>query len=562
MDQLKNFYSQLKDMFLGMTPGNRLTVALLLAGLFVSLAFLVIKLPQSEGKYVPAYGGRFFDQSKQIAIGDALAKANLSDYDWKEGKLIVPKKELTRYVAAIAEANIIVEHGGYLLQAVNSLGAYETGKMMDEKMRQHKQVEIASVLRNFSWIRDAAVISSPRSERDYKLYDKKIVNSVTVTIWPHKEEELNDERRCAITATVKTAFSVTDLKEITIVDGNNGDSYYGSDEKTRGGTKTYEDTMEYHQKLWNKRIKELFADISGLRVETTVTLDPTLWRKAHDVNHGKPTAVATRERNTDLEKTGPDIAGRPGMVPQNGLPLPNPQMQVVQGSRTKETTEENERNMALQGVEGTSQLAGLTPQAITASLRVPISHIKKVWAERNTKPGEPMPEPTDTDLQTLQTELFTDIRQSVAKLMESLRPADAVDTTQMISVTPYSDSKVIETEPTFAQMLMAWFGTNWETLSLLGLVLVGMVVLWNMTRVRQPEPIVIYEAAELPQEEVPLTDEEIAAMEEEEGVKRSLEPFSKSIISLQNEVAELVNENPDAAASVLRQWIGNVTFQE
>jgi len=32
--------------------------------------------------------------------------------------------------------------------------------------------------------------------------------------------------------------------------------------------------------------------------------------------------------------------------------------------------------------------------------------------------------------------------------------------------------------------------------------------------------------------------------------------------SLQEEVSELVNENPDAAASVLRQWIGRVEPQE
>jgi len=563
VDQLKKFYAQLRDMFLGMTPTNRITISLLLAGLLVSIAFLVINLPQSTGKYVVAYGGRQFDQSKQRVIVDALAKAGLSDYDWKAGQLFVPKKEQTKYLAAIAEANVIVEYNGYLSKAVNDLGAYFTGKMIDEKMRNAKALEIASILRGYSWIRDAAVMPNPRPERDLNLYDRRIVNSVAVTIWTHNEEVLTEERRSAITAQVKAAFGITDLKEITITDADNGLSYYGSDEKIRGSNKTYEDQQEYYQNLWEKKLLEHFADIRGLRVMTHVELNPTLSRTVHDVTHGKPTTVASRERNTDLDKKGRDIAGRPGFVPQQGVPVPNAAMQVIQGDSLKETTEEVERNSALQGEEGQSRLAGLTPKSITASLRVPTSYVKKIWRERNTKPGEPVPEPTETDLAALQTEIFKNISDSAAKLMEPLRPFDAVDTTQMVHVTSYDDTRtVVEAKPAFSQILMLWFAENWETLALLGLVLIGMVVLWSMTRVQQPEPIVIYEAVPPPLEEVPLTDEEIAAMEAEEGIKRSLEPFSKSIISLQSEVAELVTENPDAAASVLRQWIGNVAFQE
>ncbi len=563
MDTLKNFYAQLKDLFLGMTPGNRITVALLLAGLLLSVGFLFISLPASEGKYVPAYGARTFDNSQQMAIGNALAKASLSDYDWKEGKLFVPKKDATKYVAAIAEAKAVVGLGGYLEQTINGLGAYETGKMIDNKMLFAKANEVAAVLRNYSWVRDASVIPTVRSERDRNLYDKKQVSSVAVTVWPHKQETITSEQISDITAQVKPAFGITDLDDIRIIDGNMGGSFVGSDDKTRGGTKTYDDTQRQYQDEWEKKIRELFPDIAGLLVKTTVELDKSLWRNEHDVSHGKPTAVSTRERTTDLEKTDRDIAGRPGVVPQLGIPVPNAQAQIIQGGRTKETTEETERNSALQGTEGQSRFVGLTPKMITASIRVPISYIKKVWMERNAKPGEEIAEPTEADIAAVRSEIFTSIEQSVAKLMETLRPLDAPDTTQMVKVEPYNDFKpAVDEKPTLAQMILAWLGTNWETLSLLALVLVGMGVLWSMTRVRQPEPIVIYEAAQLPMEEVPMTDEEIAAQEAEEGIKRSLEPFSKSIISLQSEVADLVTENPDAAARVLRQWIGNVAFQE
>ena len=563
MDILKNFYNQLKDLFLGMTPGNRITVGLLFTGLLLSILFLFIGFMTPESTNVPIYGGRTFDQSQQIAIADALSRANLSEYDWKEGKLYVPKKETARYIGAISEAKAVIGLGGHLQQAVNGIAAYETGKMIDNKMRRAKEVEIASVLRSWSWIHDASVISDVRQKRNPNLYENISINSVTVTVTPYKQVMLDEQQCSAITAAVMPAFGITDLKDITIIDGNTGASFYGSDEKIKGGTKTHEDTQEYYQKQWEKRLQELFPDINGFIVKVSVELDKSLWRNEHEVKHAKPTAVSTRERNTELDKTDRDIAGRPGMVPQNGLPLPNSQAQVIQGGKTRETTEENERNMALQGVESNSRYAGLLPKSITASIRVPISYIKKVWIERNSKSGEEITEPTETDLATIRTEILADIREAASKLMEPLRPLDMPDTTQMVAVRTYDDSRpIIEAKATSMQIFLAWLGANWETMALLALVLVGMTVLWSMTRVRQPEPIVIYEAAELPMEDMPMTDEEIAALEAEEGYKRSLEPFNKSSRSLEVEVADLVTENPDAAASVLKQWIGNIAFQE
>jgi flagellar biosynthesis/type III secretory pathway M-ring protein FliF/YscJ len=90
-------------------------------------------------------------------------------------------------------------------------------------------------------------------------------------------------------------------------------------------------------------------------------------------------------------------------------------------------------------------------------------------------------------------------------------------------------------------------------------VAASLGVLWVATRPQKPEPSIIYEAPEMPEVDLGPDDDD------EEGVegaaKRSLEPFSKSMRSLQEEVSELVTENPDAAASVIRQWIGRVETQ-
>jgi flagellar biosynthesis/type III secretory pathway M-ring protein FliF/YscJ len=105
----------------------------------------------------------------------------------------------------------------------------------------------------------------------------------------------------------------------------------------------------------------------------------------------------------------------------------------------------------------------------------------------------------------------------------------------------------------------------------MGLVLGGLCVLWTITRPVKPPQIVIYEAPEVPMEvieakaqakaeaEAAAIAAEAAAREEE--IDRTLEPFG-SIRSIRDEIAELVAENPEAAAAVLRQWIGNVALTE
>ncbi len=563
MDFLNRLYTQVRDLFFSMTPGNRITVGLLAVLLVVSLGFLIGGVTKSEGEFIPLYGARIFSQSEIRAVDDALGKAGLSQHSWEGMRLMVPKSAWAKYVAAIAENKAIVDMGGYLDRTVNNLGAYESGKMMDTKKLVGMQQELSAALSDFRGIEKAQVLVSERAEMDQKMYQRKIMRSAAVSVWPLSYEPLDGEKISAISTTVGAALGITDLKEISITDMKNGLSWIGNNLKTKGGNKTYEDAQKEYEASWEQKIRELFPDIVKMQVKTTVELDKTLWRDEHDITHGKPTTVATKERTTDLQKKDRDIAGRPGMVPQFGLPVPNPAAQVISGGSTTEKTEESEVQKALTGVEGQGRFAGLTPKTVTASIRIPMSHIRKAWALANAKPGETAPEPTPEELASTRLQVIENVRTAVGNLIVAeYRPRDAQDTAQMVNVSTYDDpAPIVETAPSFAQMLMLWLGSNWETLSLLGLVLVGLCVLWAMTRVKQTEPIVIYEAAELPAETEQVAEGE--EEEEEEGeINRSLEPFSRSMRSLQNEVADLVTENPDAAASVLRQWIGNLALQD
>lgn len=564
MDALKNYFAQIKDLYYGMTPGNRITIALLFGFLILSFGFLVLgTLRSGTSDRVYVFSGKVFTFSEQTAAAEVLAKANLNDYEWKGGKLEVKKSEEMKYTGAIADGKVITDLGGYLTAAVNGLGAYESGKMMDLKMRAATAEQLAATLEQYPWIEKAAVNIYVRHDMDLKIFQRIPIVSAAVNIRPLFNEEISEEQATAVTMYIAGALGIkeSDLREIKIIDMRSQRSWYGHDLKARGGNKTYEDMQKFYENKWNNELRNLFAEIPGLIVQTHVLLDKKLSRQEHDVAHGKPTTVGLRERTTDLDKKERDIAGRPGFAAQLGLPVPNQGPSVIAGATVKEKTEDSETTNALQGVEGETRLAPLTPRLITATIRIPLGYIKRYWVEQNATVEEPNPVPSPTDIENARIELFDKIKADAAKIMEPLVPEDAPDTKQFVQVSHYLDpTEPEEKEETAFQLALSWVAQNWETLSLLALIVLGIGVLWAMTRVKQPEPIVIYEAPEIPLNEEMLSEDEMT--EEDIQIQRTLDPFNKSIRSLQSEVADLVTENPDAAASVLRQWIGNVAFQE
>ncbi len=140
----------------------------------------------------------------------------------------------------------------------------------------------------------------------------------------------------------------------------------------------------------------------------------------------------------------------------------------------------------------------------------------------------------------------------------------------MVRVSYYRTIPEKVVELTAWEKTQQWLMQNWQNLSLMGLVLCGLCVLWSVTKPAKPEPIVIYEAPEIPMEVIEAkaalkAEAEAAAAaaeEDDEELSRTLDGFDKSIRSLQDEIAELIEENPDAAAAVLRQWIGNAVLVE
>jgi flagellar M-ring protein FliF len=115
-------------------------------------------------------------------------------------------------------------------------------------------------------------------------------------------------------------------------------------------------------------------------------------------------------------------------------------------------------------------------------------------------------------------------------------------------------------EPGVADHALAWLGDHWSTLGTGLLGLVSLVMLRSMVRAipaaeSLPTPLAIDE--ETPEAAAPGAAGEAKPSGGKAAFASRLKRREKGGPSLREELVEIVREDPDAAANVLRSWINS-----
>jgi len=553
-----------------MTPGNRILTVLLALVLLISLGYLIvgsIKPVDPQSKYVYVFDGYHFDSKDKIAVQSALSKGGLRDHVWIGDQLRVLKSQEAAYTAQIAAEKAIRIPGNSSFQTANNLSPWDSNLSKTEKMFQAKALDVADSISKLEGIKSAEVLPNKRRDWDKNVFARKDVLTVGVNVETIGYKPLGVDTVSAIGGLVSAAFG-TDPKLVNIIDGKNNRIYNGGGDEI-GGATNYSRAQSSEEERWKSKIQDLL-NIPGLQVETTVILSKNI-EKFFKVEHDKPKATIHEHiRGTDYRNEGGDRYARPGHEAQMNRPLLDPRVGISGGRLITDKTHEQEKTWGIQGIETKGEHIPLVPERIFAVLHIPEKYVRSLWIAKNKTKENPNPEPTAEQIEDEQETMRISTRRSVGKLLEDYRNPRSPDPLDCVEVAFYEKIPEPEQEPlTTWQQIEKWLSEHWQTLGLMGLVLAGLCVLWTISKPRKPEPIVIYEAPEVPMEELEAlaqakaeADAAAAAEEDENEIKRSLDGFDKSIRSLREEIAELIEENPEAAAAVLRQWIGNVVTVE
>jgi flagellar M-ring protein FliF len=116
--------------------------------------------------------------------------------------------------------------------------------------------------------------------------------------------------------------------------------------------------------------------------------------------------------------------------------------------------------------------------------------------------------------------------------------------------------------PSVAEKGLSWLGQYWSTLGTIGLGMVSLLMLRSMVRAvpsaesARSAPAAATSAAS-PSQTFESDEKSSPAEVQEAAVK--LKRRVKSGPSMRDELVEIVREDPDAAANILRSWIGGAT---
>lgn len=556
MDFVNKSFGQITDLFRSMTPGARITTGLLFAVVVSSLVYLFRFQVEHTDEYL--LGGNVLSQSDIVAMEAAFGDAGLSAYEIVGNRVRVPRSQRATYLAALSKANALPQSFGSATEKMfQSDSPFDTRDIREHKARFAIESELAYTISQLPGVEKAKVVIN---EQSTGTFGGRKQRQALVTAKPLGSKLLNDEAVRTIRYTVAAGAGV-DPESVTVTDLN-GKIYPGAGKD--GGVNEFQNVYASYQDQFNSTyrriIEERLASYPGVTVAVNVELDKEMQNQTSSLKYDdKPTSVHSSTETKEASSNSGDPGGRPGATPNAA---PNNPAQVASAAASESTTNESreDQRSVVGATQITSQKAPLVPVRVSASIGVPRSLFAKVWHTKNPTPAgtEPKVPPAD-ELKQIELEKVREIEDAVVTLLPL--PPKGDDLYKPVRVIPYDDFAVAELEaPTMADKASHWLADNWQTLGLFGLAGFGVLFLRSMVKSAQtPPPTSMASHSDREAEVAALSAaEQEAAEESSEVMANSLKrKFQAGGRSLRDELTELVREDPDAAANVLKLWISD-----
>ena len=486
-----------------------------------------------------------------MAIETAFGSAGLSDYDLSGNKVRVPALMKATYLAAIAEAGATPESPTEIIpNAINNTPSIMASSLQRETLIASKAKMLSQMITDFSWVSKAAVLYS--EEKLPGISGKKRVGA-TVTVQPNVGEEIDSHRVRILQKLVSGWNPSLTPENVAIIDQTDG-STLGS----RAGENAEQFEDRYHRTLvayennLRRRVERHLSFIPGVRVQVSAVLNE---RVASETYSNEPTekSIISETETVNIEEnrsvTGP--AGPPGLQQQSA----NRNGDENQGrTTTTRNTDKSENSRDAKGIRRTvEQLAGLIPKEVQASIEVPRDYVLEALKKDKLRETGEIPEQfTPQELSNKEERIRGDIENSIVRML----PDPSRDEYEFVHVGFFDTVPGPEIPPPSIANEALFFAQ--QHASTAGMVLLGLFGLLMLRSVvngggKGDDPLPALQI-QTPDGEVVTTgggEEE----DEESGPKLTL----KKPESLKDDLAQIVREDPDGAAAILRSWIGNAS---
>jgi len=550
MEFLRHWASQVAAHLRGMSASQKLAIGLCVALMAVSLGWLVHWA--GAPARVPLLDQPFTQQ--ELAAVEAQLRASGADYEIVGDRVLVKPDDRPRLLASLQQSSALPSDTS--LGFAKLLAEENVWRSKDDNRRRWNLAlsnELSQVLRQFNGVSDAQVfIDKPVSHglgRDARVPQA----SVYMKIQP--QTEVSKRFVEAVASLISGAVSGLTPQRVQVVDATTGRRYAVPD-RDGGMVEDMLDLRRQKEQHYTRKILSLLDYIPGVLVGVTAEL-VTKAERVESRKLDKPTVV--EEESTSATSKDGASEEEPGVVPNVGRA-------VAAGGVGRSTEESTERTRFTAGETRTStQILPGTIKRLTASVNVPRSYFAAIY--RQARPDQDAP--SDDELRPIITAQLEEINKQVAPLVD-------VAGGGQVHVGWFYDSATVAMAPGAGEVPRAEFdvmglaGSYWQPAALGLLAMISLLMIRRMVR---KAPLVVPGTVEAgggaaagastrkgTDEEVLLVGAApVGRAEVTEGVLTAQELDDNDLRSqtIAEQVAQLVQSDPAAAAKVVQRWVGH-----
>lgn len=560
MGFLNNTISQFNNVFQTLSVGARILAGLLLLVVVISLAYLFNRQTATPDSFL--FGGEAVTAAELPNIEAAFGRATLKNYTIDANRIRVPHGEESTYMAALADGNAIPStYGSHIRGAIDNKGMFESKGIQQQRLQHGKEMELAQIVSKMQGIGRASVLFDTREEGGINRH--KIFSAV-VSVETIGSIPLEEARVQAIRHLVAGSFAGMKPESVAVIDLKNNRSYpQGREGELLSGSQdpTYL-TMRAYEQEWTRKVQNALSYVPGALVTCNVELNRELQIDERKLTYESKTVLMqqneTGETSTQIM---PGNGGRPGPSAQGGFSNQAASLNTAAtpgGRSEKESTAVNNKFIA-PGSETMTRRAGLTPKRVTVSVGVPYAYYEKIWKERNPPVNGQTKTATPTEMETLIKGEGEMLRTYIAKLLplRDINQPDVIPLTDVVINTFQQITQPELPETQFSETALLWAKSNSSTIATGVFALIGLMMLRGLLRgIPTSAPAEVETPAITNAATAAVNSGETSATPADTVVPaKRLARRAKGTGNLRDELVEIVREDPDTAANIIRSWI-------
>ncbi|MDO5579849.1 MAG: hypothetical protein Q4G69_01835 [Planctomycetia bacterium] len=243
----------------------------LLALIVLAFAFFYKHKPHQEGGTEYAFNGWLYDRETQKEASGALVKAGLNDFSWKEGKLSVPKLKEREYESVLAENRIFPKAPSDVKRDVlREMGPFESESKIRMRDLYSAAWQLEQTIEQFSTQIEYATVGV-RSRREQVGMIPKNIITASVGVWPKEEKPLSRELISSITLAARHHLGIAENENISIIDLRQGRSWLGTVDGVQDPTlSAFSEELRKEEENWQKKFQMELGYIPGIRISASV----------------------------------------------------------------------------------------------------------------------------------------------------------------------------------------------------------------------------------------------------------------------------------------------------